>query len=199
MNELLKLNLQLFAEVDNGTGDDTPEVETTEEVEDEKTFTQEQVNKIATKESRKATESLLKDLGIEDFDNAKDGLEKFREWQEQQKTDSEKQQEEYASTVKERDELLNRATQLEQTIAVLRKGVNEDSVDDVVALAQRLVTDEKDIDTAVAEVLEKYPHFAQKQEVEEVIKPRFTNGMHNKSTKVDDDPFEALKQKYKRG
>lgn len=199
MNELLKLNLQLFAEVDNGTGDETSEVETTEEVEDEKTFSQEQVNKIATKESRKATESLLKDLGIEDFENAKDGLVKFREWQEQQKTDAEKQHEEYTSTVKERDELLSKATQLEQTIAVLRKGVNEDSVDDVVALAQRLVTEEKDIDAAVTEVLEKYPHFAQKVETEEVIKPRFTNGVHNKSTKVDDDPFEALKQKYKRG
>jgi len=55
-----------------------------------KTFTQEEVTGMITKESRKNMEKLLKDLGIENVDDAKDGLLKLKEYQDGQKTDNEK-------------------------------------------------------------------------------------------------------------
>ena len=55
-----------------------------------KTFTQEDVNALISRESKKAIEKVLKDLGVENVDNAKDGLAKLKEFQDGQKTDNEK-------------------------------------------------------------------------------------------------------------
>lgn len=54
-----------------------------------KTFSQEDVNNLIAKNTKAATEKLLKDLGLEDFEGAKDGLKKYQEWQKSQKTDLE--------------------------------------------------------------------------------------------------------------
>ena len=69
------------------------ETGTAPEKAEEKLFRQEDVNNIVAREAKKAQEKLLKQLGIDDFDSAKEGLEKFREWQESQKTEAEKQAE----------------------------------------------------------------------------------------------------------
>lgn len=68
---------------------ETPVTET-EQKSEEKSFTQEDVNNIVAKESKKAVEKLLKDLGVEDVKSAKDGLKTFKEMQEAQKSDLEK-------------------------------------------------------------------------------------------------------------
>jgi len=57
-----------------------------------KTFTQEDVNALISRESKKAIEKVLKDLGVENVDNAKDGLAKLKEYQDGQKTEVEKLQ-----------------------------------------------------------------------------------------------------------
>jgi len=57
-----------------------------------KTFTQEDVNALISRESKKAIEKVLKDLGVENVDNAKEGLAKLKEFQDGQKTDNEKLQ-----------------------------------------------------------------------------------------------------------
>src|SRR5690554_7628109 len=98
----LPLNLQFFAEGGEG-GDQTPvneqsggqenETGTAPEKAEEKLFRQEDVNNIVAREVKKTQEKLLKELGIDDFENAKEGLQKFREWQESQKTEQEKLQE----------------------------------------------------------------------------------------------------------
>ena len=64
-----------------------PVVETTKT---EEMIPQSQVGGLVAKESKLAVEKLLKDLGVEDFKSAKDGLTKFKEMQEAQKTDAEK-------------------------------------------------------------------------------------------------------------
>ena len=91
---ILALDLQYFAE-----GEDTPppgegeqqQEQQQQEQKDEKTFTQKDVNNLIKKETAQATEKLLKSLGFEGFENAKDGITKFKEWQDSQKTDAEKQ------------------------------------------------------------------------------------------------------------
>ena len=60
-----------------------PVVETTKT--EEKTFTQEDVNNLVAKESKKAMEKLLRELGVEDMKSAKEGLKKFKEIQSKQK------------------------------------------------------------------------------------------------------------------
>lgn len=64
-----------------------PVVETTKT---EEMIPQSQVGGLVAKESKLAIEKLLKDLGVEDFKSAKDGLTKFKEMQEAQKTNAEK-------------------------------------------------------------------------------------------------------------
>ena|SRR5690625_2209353 len=170
-------------------------VTTTEKVE-EKVFKQEDVNNIVAKESKKATEKLLKELGIEDFENAKDGLTKFKEWQDSQKTEQEKQ----AERLKQLEDNYNQATSekenLQAQLSALKAGVVAESVEDVVVLAKNLVSDEVDMDEAIKQVIEKYPHFAQKEEKEEE-KPNFTTGQHHSEGMKKNDPFMAKLAKYK--
>lgn len=197
--DLLKLNLQLFAEEGEGSGDSAPltegEQQTGDKPEDTKTFTQDDVNAIAAREKKQATERLLKELGIEDFENAKDGMKKFQEWQESQKTEAERQSEKLTNLEKSHADVQAENLSLKAQLSALSHGVKTDSVEDVVALAERLVTEETSMDDAIKQVTEKYPHF--KQEQEEVSnKPRFLGDSHTSSEK-DSDAFEALMNKYK--
>src|SRR5574344_1381018 len=66
-----------------------PVVEATK-TEESKTYTQEDFNNVVAKEVKTAKEKLLKELGVEDFKSAKDGIAKAKEIQEAQKTDLQK-------------------------------------------------------------------------------------------------------------
>lgn len=191
-NRFLPLNLQFFAE-DGESGDQTPteqsggqeqtnETGTAPEKAEEKLFRQEDVNNIVAREAKKAQEKLLKELGIDDFENAKDGLAKFREWQESQKTEQEKQQEKLQELQTNNETLANENANLKAQLAAVKQGVKAESVEDVIALAERLVNDETTIDDAIKQVIEKYPQFAQDEEEQ---KPKFTTGQHTKADNGD--------------
>lgn len=202
-NRFLPLNLQFFAE--QGEDDQTSEQSggneeqsgTDSQQSEEKSFTQEDVNNIAAREAKKAQEKLLKQLGIEDFENAKEGFRKFKEWQDQQKTEQEKQ----AERLEQLQDNLNQTTTENETLkaqlSALKQGVIADSVEDVVALAKNYVSDEVDMDQAIKQVIEKYPHFAQKQEEQQdEPKPQFTTGQHQSDGNVITDPFKQKLAKY---
>ena len=190
----LPLNLQFFAEGGEG-GDQTPveqsggqenKTGTAPEKAEEKLFRQEDVNNIVAREVKKTQEKLLKELGIDDFENAKEGLQKFREWQESQKTEQEKMQETLKKLQTDNEALANENANLKAQLAALKQGVKADSLEDVVALAERLVNDETTIDDAIKQVIEKYPHFAEKaNEEEQEQKPKFTTGQHTKTDNSD--------------
>ena len=154
-----------------------------------KTFTQEDVNNIVAREAKKAQEKLLKQLGIEDFKSAKEGLEKFREWQEAQKTEAEKQAERLQKLETDYQSVASENEMLKAQLSALKAGVNPDSVQDVVILAKAMVNDDVDMDQAIQKVLEKYPHFKAQQEPQQEQKPTFTTGDHKKPAGVD--PFVA--------
>lgn len=159
-----------------------------------KTYSQEDVNNIVTKESRKATEKLLKDLGVEDFDSAKDGLSKLKAWQDEQKTEAEKKDEAYNQITEERNKLAEVNKRLEANNTALVKGVLGDCVEDVVALAERLVSDDVTIDQAIDKVLDKYPQF--KTAKDET--PKFmVSGNPNVGGEKKRDPFQAVLDEYK--
>ena len=194
---LLRLNLQYFAEGGEGegageggqagTGNEGGEGQGQGEGsgQENKTFNQEDVNNIVAKETKKVKEKLLKQLGIDDFENAKEGMAKFKEWQESQKTEQEKQQEMLDSLSKEKEALSSENNFLKAQLSALKQGVNADSVEDVVALAERLVNDETTIDDAIKQVVEKYPHFADSAEEKQQDKPTFSTGQHQKKGNLD--------------
>lgn len=164
----------------------------------EKTFTQEQVNGIAAKESKKAQENLLKELGVEDFESAKDGLQKLKEWQESQKTEAEKKEE----ALKAKDDEINEyKSKHETTLAensALKLGVISEYLEDVITLAKAKVSEQVTMDEAMKEVVEKYPHFTEKEIIEEPAKPKFiVGGNPSVDTEKTLDPFEEKINKYK--
>ncbi|WLR54841.1 hypothetical protein LC048_20970 [Mesobacillus subterraneus] len=188
---LLRLNLQHFAEGDPppadplGTGDPPP-------ADPPKSFTQEDVNNLIAKETKTTQEKLLKQLGIDDFKNAKDGLQKFKEWQESQKTDAQKQADALKALETEKGTLSEENNSLKAQVSAMKAGVTAESVEDVVALAQRLVNDDTSIDQAISQVVEKYPHFkqqAQQQEQGGTQKPSFSTGQHQQGTQTELDKW----------
>lgn len=210
IKQLLTLNMQTFAEDgaedtktdpaekpeggSNGTGTDKPE-----DKKEEKTFTQEQVTGIAAKESKAATEKILKDLGITNFDNAKEGMQQFKEWQDSQKTEADKAAErmtELETTASEKDGTIQT---LQYENAALKADVNLDYLDDVVALAEKRVTDDVSIDDAMKAVMEQYPQFGKvKAEPETKETPHFLGGQHKSGSDKELDPFAAKLAKYKK-
>lgn len=204
MDKLLKTNLQYFAK-DEELGKDpsgADEIVETDDQEDktdksEKTFTQEQVNGIVTKESRSAIEKTLKELGFDDFENAKDGVEAYKEWQKSQMSEQERIASELEEIKTEKTTVESQLADLQAENTALKVGVIADSVEDVVALAKVKVSDEKDIETAIKEVVEKYPNFLAVQEEEEKPKkPRIVNPANPNGASTDDDPLDDILAKY---
>lgn len=207
--EMMVMNLQMFA-ADNGgnggsgdpdpekagseqTGTDNPEHKSGEN----KTFSQEDVNSIAAKEAKKAQEKLFKELGIEDFDNAKEGLQKFKEWQDSQKTEQEKKDEQLGQLEKASQEKDQTISHLTAQLSAMKQGVNPDSLEDVIALAERQVSDDVTVDDAIKSVIEKYPHFSavsdEDTDVPSIVNPGNPKGGNNGNK---NDPFAAKLAKY---
>lgn len=200
----LRLDLQFFADQDGGNdpngggvpnGGDTPNDDPNNTPNNQpndppKTFTQEDVNNIVAREAKKAQEKLLKQLGIEDFNSAKEGLQKFKEWQESQKTEAQKQAERLQELEQQFTAVQQEKEALAAQLAAVKAGVHADFVEDVIVLAQRLVNEDTTIDEAIAKVIEKYPHFKEAQKQAEPPRPTFTVGTHQKSSA--DDFIKAL-------
>lgn len=168
----------------------------------ENIFTQEDVNNIVARETKKVQEKILKQLGVEDFNTAKEGIEKFREWQESQKTEQERQQEQLNKLKQDYESVVAEKEKLVAQVSAMKAGVRADSVEDVVVLANALVNDEVTIDEAIKQVVTKYPHFlAQQQQQQEEEqqqsgreKPKFSSGQHQKVPESEIDKWlEAFK------
>jgi len=102
---------------------------------EDKTFegfkgTNQDVANMIAKAKKEAIEEMLKnDLGVEDVKSAKEGLKKFKEIQEAQKTDAEKLAERNAQLEKERDEALKevRNSKIERITDNVLKELNIDA------------------------------------------------------------------------
>ena len=174
----------------------------TESKEPVKTFTQEDVNGLVAKEAKKAQEKVLRDLGITDFSSAKEGLNQFKQWQESQKSEADKQAELLATTQKENAEAKSQIQMLEAKVAALSLGVKAELLDDAILLANHLVSEDVTIDTALAQVLEKYPMFKGANDIqvnEEVSKPTITvsGTPSGKGTEIQ-DAFDSVLARYKK-
>lgn len=125
-----------------------------------KTFTQDEVSGFVAKESKKAQENLLKELGLgADFESVKDGLGKFKEWQQTQLSDLEKAQRETKKAAEELTKQQSANEILNNELKALKKGIKPESIGDFITLTKSLINDDTDVDAAMDAVLKKYPNF----------------------------------------
>nr|DAS71573.1 MAG TPA: Major capsid protein [Bacteriophage sp.] len=172
-----------------------------ESTEQARTFSQEEVNGLVAKESKKAQEKIFKSLGFEDIKSAKEGFEKLKAWEDSQKSESEKSAEALNAKEQELAKALSDNKTLSAQLSALKQGVNADSVDDVIALSERLVSDEVSIDDAIKQILTKYPQFGTKQEQdEEKPKPTFAAAGNPAAASVggEVDPFQSIIDSYRK-
>ena len=157
-----------------------------------KTFTQDEVTGLVAKEAKKAQEKIFKSLGFDDVKSAKEGLQQLKEWKDSQKSEAEKQSEVLAAKEKELEVALSSQRLLEAKLSALTLGVNAESVDDVITLSNRLVSDDVSIEDAIGQVLQKYPQFGRVEQTEEK-KPTFsTGGNPSAGTHTEDAFLKAL-------
>lgn len=197
---ILALDLQYFAEGDEtpppGEGEQQQEQQQQEQKE-EKTFTQKDVNNLIKKETAQATEKLLKSLGFEGFENAKDGITKFKEWQDSQKTDAEKQAAALEQASKDLEATKAEKETLAAQLTAFKLGAKAETLEDFILLARAKVTEEVTMEEAMKLTLETYPQFKAQQEQQQ-NKPSFSGGQHvPPAGNGTDDPFAAKLAKYK--
>ena len=132
-----------------------PVVETTKT--EENTFTQEDVNNIVAKETKKAVEKLLKDLGVEDVKSAKEGLSKFKEIQDSQKSDYDKALETIEKLTKEND-TYKAEKKSREDIDSIKSILKEKQIDEKYAKTiKKLMTDEISEESVMATIEEELP------------------------------------------
>lgn len=138
----------------------------------EKTFTQDEVNAMILKETNKLNK---KYEGVD--------LQKYKEWEESQKTETEKQTEltqNLASTTSERDSL-------KKENQVLRSGVNADDVDYVLFKVSKM---EGEFEENLENFLKENPKYLQREEV--AAAPKTTGVAVTKIKKDEEDGVIAI-------
>lgn len=124
---------------------------------EEKTFTQEDVNNLVSKESKKAMEKLLRELGVEDMKSAKEGLKKFKEIQDAQKSDYDKALETIEKLTKENDIYKAEKKSLEE-IDSIKSILKEKNIDEKYAKTiKKLMTDEINEESVMTTIEEELP------------------------------------------
>ena len=147
----------------------------------EKTFTQEELNAIVKKETDKATKK------YKDVD-----LKAYKEWQESQKTEAEKQSELNQKMTDTQNENLS----LKQENQVLKSGVNADDVDYVVFKVSKM---EGEFEDNLKEFLKQNPKYLQTNDTTPVQKENITDGVSvnkNSVNNSDDGVTAILKAKH---
>ena len=129
-----------------GTGNVDTQTTNQNEGQAEKTFTQEELNKIVQERLDKEKKKMP----------SKEDLKAFKEWKESQKTAEEKQAEKEA----EYQRTLNELNTLKQTNAVLEAGVNKDDVDYVLFKVSKM---EGDFDENLTKFLKDNPKYKESE------------------------------------
>ena len=151
------------AEPANQQGSNGDQSQNTGNHQQEKTFTQSEVNAMMAKEKDQGRKAILKELGVEDVKNAKDALDKYKEYLESQKSDLQKAQDAAAETEKNRKLLESELVKTNQKLSVLMAGCPSEKVDDVVVLAQARMNDKTTFEQAIELVKQGYPDMFMQQ------------------------------------
>lgn len=121
----------------------------------DKTFTQEQVNRMMTREKNQGRNAVYKELGIDPKDTKMVNM--FKAFVESQKTDEQKAAEKETENQTKMNEAEQRAQVAEAKAEAMMLGVKTQYVDDVVTLALAKMTEDSDLKTIIGEFKTKYP------------------------------------------
>lgn len=148
VKKMLPLNLQFFADdTDPEVNEDTdPEVNENPE-QDVKTFTQDEVNSLLASTKREAKKNVLSSLGFKSEAEAKNSISMLNKLLDDESTDNSEDNKE--------SENEKRALAAESKLTCLLAGVDKDSIDDVIAIANKKVTQEKDLSKVLEEMKEE--------------------------------------------
>ena len=120
-----------------------------------KTFTQEQVTKMMTKEKNQGRAAALKELGIDPKD--KKAIAMVKALIDSQKTDEQRQAEKDAEAQSKQAEAERRALVAEAKAEAMMIGIKSQYVEDAVTLALGKMTEDADLKTILGEFKTKYP------------------------------------------
>lgn len=123
----------------------------------DKTFTQEQVNSMIAAEKRKNLSSVYKGLGFESEEAAKQFVEKYKQQEENNKSELVKEQERNKQLEAEKKAEQSKAQDLQYRFDAMAEGCDAKAAEDVVVLVKAKMSDDKDFATALKEVKEQYP------------------------------------------
>lgn len=120
-----------------------------------RTFSQDQVTRMMTREKNQGRNAALKELGIDPKDTKM--IATVKALIEAQKTDEQKKIEEQQKANSELDEANRRVAIAEAKAEAMQLGVKPQFVDDAITLAMAKVTDDTDLKTVLGEFKQKYP------------------------------------------
>ena len=120
-----------------------------------KTFSQDQVTRMMTREKNQGRNAALKELGIDPKDTKM--IATVKALIEAQKSDEQKKIEQEQKANSELDEANRRAEIAEAKAEAMQLGVKSQFVDDAITLAMAKVTDDTDLKTVLGEFKQKYP------------------------------------------
>lgn len=120
-----------------------------------KTFTQDQVNRMMTREKNQGRNAVYKELGIDPKDSKTISM--FKAFIESQKTDEQKASEKEAENQSKVNEAEKRAQVAEAKAEAMMLGVKSQYVEDIVTLALAKMTEDSDLKTIIGEFKTKYP------------------------------------------
>jgi DNA-binding transcriptional regulator YhcF (GntR family) len=123
-------------------------------------FTQEDVSNVVAKNVKEERAKLLKELGIEDIDNAKEALKAYRELQDKQKGDLEKTKEEKEAIATENATLKAQLKAIE-TEKTLNKVLTEMQIDGnyhkaIMKLIAEVPEDEKELKELISSTIKEF-------------------------------------------
>ena len=120
-----------------------------------KTFTQDQVNRMMTREKNQGRNAAYKELGIDPKDSKMVNM--FKAFVESQKIDEQKAAEKESENQTKVNEAEQRAMVAEAKAEAMLLGVKTQFVEDVVTLALAKMTEDSDLKTIIGEFKTKYP------------------------------------------
>lgn len=149
-------------ENESGKTDDKSEKTDDKNSKEGKTFTQDQVNKMMTREKNQGRNAAYKEMGIDPKDTKMVNM--FKAFVESQKTDEQKKTEQENENQTKMNEAEQRAMIAEAKAEAMMLGVQTQYVEDVVTLALSKMTEDSDLKTIIGEFKTKYPTWFAKAE-----------------------------------
>lgn len=168
-----------------------------EQNKNQKTFTQEDLNRIAAQEKRQGASSILKALGFESEEKAKEYLEAKRKEDDEKKDDLQKAKDAEAAANTAKAAAEAKAALLEKRFKVVSMGVAADKADDIVTLATSKAIDGKTFEDAVEDLKKTYPELFKGKQEERKGTGSGGNPPRGKNTGDDDSIGKRLAEQRK--